>query len=133
MSAPVRMRYLTDSITTASPARLLVMLYDRLCLDLERAQTALIAGEREPASAALVHAQEILMELRRSLRTDGWDGAANLSSIYTFLLGELMKANIRQESDRVAACLATVQPLRDAWRAALENQSSAPTELRELA
>ncbi|MFL6142444.1 MAG: flagellar export chaperone FliS [Labedaea sp.] len=133
MSTPVRMRYLTDSITTASPARLLVMLYDRLCLDLERAQAALLAGEREPASAALVHAQEILLELRSSLRTDSWAGAANLSAIYTFLVSELMKANVRQEPDRVAACLATVLPLRDTWRAAVETQSSTTTELRGLA
>ncbi|HEU5474205.1 MAG TPA: flagellar export chaperone FliS [Actinophytocola sp.] len=133
MSAPVRLRYLTDTIATASPARLLVMLYDRLCLDLERAHAALLAGEREPASDALVHAQDILMELRGSLRLDGWDGAANLSGIYTFLIGELLKANIRQEPDRVSACLATVRPLRDTWREALGSNPHAPAELRALA
>jgi flagellar protein FliS len=133
MSAPVRLRYLTDSVTTASPARLLVMLYDRLCLDLERAEAALRADEREPASEALVHAQEILMELRGALRTDAWAGAASLASIYTFLLGELIKANVRQEADRVAACLATVRPLRDTWRAAVDNQAPPVSELRALA
>src|SRR4051812_29260461 len=108
MSAPVRMRYLTDTIATASPARLLVMLYDRLCLDLERGHAALLEGDREAASAALVHAQDILMELRGSLDLGSWDGAANLAGIYTFLVGELLKANIRQEPVRVAACLDTV-------------------------
>ncbi|HET9143750.1 flagellar export chaperone FliS [Actinophytocola sp.] len=132
MSAPVRMRYLTDSVATASPARLLVMLYDRLCLDLERAEAALTAGDREAASAALVHAQEILMELRGSLRTDAWDGAQNLAAIYTFLLTELMKANIRQEAGRVTACLDTVRPLRDTWRAAVDNQAP-PADHRALA
>jgi flagellar protein FliS len=130
MSAPVRLRYLTDSVTTASPAQLLVMLYDRLCLDLERAVAALTARDREAASKALTHAQDIVAELRGSLRTDSWDGAQNLAAIYTFLLSELIKANIRQEADRVAACLATVQPLRDTWRAAVDNQPPPAAELR---
>jgi len=37
-------RYLADSVATASPAKLLVMLYDRLVLDLNRSEEALRVG-----------------------------------------------------------------------------------------
>jgi flagellar protein FliS len=119
MSTPaLRTRYLTDSINTASPSRLLVMLYDRLVLDLAQAEQALRGGAREAASALLMHAQEIVIELRTSLDTSVWDGAAGLASLYGFLLIELVGANVKADPDRVASCRALVEPLRDAWREA---------------
>jgi phosphoenolpyruvate synthase/pyruvate phosphate dikinase len=36
-AASLRARYLGDAVATASPQQVLVMLYDRLALDLERA------------------------------------------------------------------------------------------------
>jgi flagellar secretion chaperone FliS len=115
-------RYLTDSVGTASPGRLLVMLYDRLSLDLERGAAALREHNREAASNALVHAQDILLELRASLRLDQWDGAQQLADLYSFLIAELMRANTRQDADAVTACLRVVEPLRDAWREAVDSQ-----------
>jgi flagellar secretion chaperone FliS len=115
-------RYLTDSVGTASPGRLLVMLYDRLSLDLERGATALREQRREDASTALVHAQDILLELRATLRVDEWDGARQLADLYSFLLAELMRANTKQDADAVTGCLRVVEQLRDAWREAVETQ-----------
>jgi flagellar secretion chaperone FliS len=114
----VRERYLADSISTASPAKLLIMLYDRLVLDLNRGEQALIDGDRGEASQQLMHAQDIVMELRTSLDLDAWEGAAGLANIYVFMLTELMQANITADAARVAACRELVEPLRDAWREA---------------
>jgi flagellar protein FliS len=119
MTSPaMRDRYLTDSVTTASPAKLLVMLYDRLLLDLVRAGTALDEGDRQAGSGHLLHAQEIVIELRTSLRLDGWDGAVDLAKIYGFLLGELIGANIQADAAKVADCRSIVEPLVTAWREA---------------
>lgn len=119
MTAPaMRARYLADSVDTASPARLLVMLYERLVLDLARAEAALVAGEREPANRQLQHAQDIIMELRATLDLTAWDGAAGLAQIYTYLVSELMAANVAGDATRVAAARGLVEPLLDAWRQA---------------
>ncbi len=121
MSVPspaMRERYLADSIATAPPAKLLVMLYDRLALDLDRAEKALRASDRRAASQHLIHAQDIVLELRTSLNLDAWDGATGLAQIYTFVLTELIGANMAGDADRVASCRALVEPLRDAWREA---------------
>lgn len=116
-------RYLSDSLATASPSVLLVMLYDRLILDLTRGEQALVAADRESAHNNLVHAQEIVRELLSSLELDQWDGAPALGALYTWLLKELMAANLAGDAERIATCrVETVEPLAEAWRqAALEH------------
>ncbi|ATE53928.1 MULTISPECIES: flagellar export chaperone FliS [Actinosynnema] len=115
----LRDRYLDDSVSTASPGHLLVMLYDRLCLDLGRGATAMRAGDRAGASELVVHAQDILLELRGSLQQGVWEGSGQLSDLYSFLISELIRANTGQDPDKVQACLVVVEPLRDAWREAV--------------
>jgi flagellar secretion chaperone FliS len=121
----LRARYLADSIATASPARLLVMLYDRLVLDLERAEQALLARDRAAAGRQLLHAQDIVLELRTSLQVDAWSGGPGLDSLYTFLLTELVRANVAGDAARVAACRGLVEPLADAWREIATTQVAA--------
>ena len=119
MTSPqLRNRYLADSINTASPGKLLVMLYDRLVVDLLQGEEALRAGDRDQAAERITHAQEIIMELRTTLDLDAWSGAPGLAGLYGFLLTELIQANIRQDADKVASCRGIVEPLRDAWREA---------------
>ena len=125
-AAALRARYLGDTVATASPQQLLVMLYDRLALDLERGQTALIAGDRETASEQLQHAQEIVMELQSSLQVDVWEGGPRLASLYTWLLTELITANVKGDLRRVGDCRKIVEPLRDAWREAAASLASSP-------
>jgi flagellar secretion chaperone FliS len=125
-AASLCVRYLGDAVTTASPQRILVMLYDRLALDLERAGNALASGDREQANEQLQHAQEIVLELRSSLQVDAWAGAPRLAALYTWLLGELVQANVKADRNRVASCLQVVEPLRDAWRQAAASLAATP-------
>jgi len=128
MTAPatVRARYLSDRVATASPQQLLVMLYDRLALDLERSEDALVAGDRQTAHNELMHAQEIILELRASLNVDVWEGGPRLAAIYAWLLGELIQANLKGDVRRVRDCRKIVEPLRDAWRAAAASLAGSP-------
>jgi flagellar protein FliS len=114
----LRDRYLQDSINTASPQRLLTMLYDRMILDLTQAEEALRAGEHDTAYQRIMHAQDIVLELRTTLHVDAWDGAPGLASLYGFILTELIGANIARSPERVAGCRTLLEPLRDAWREA---------------
>jgi len=125
-SQKLRNRYLADSINTASPGRLLVMLYDRLVLDLAQGEQAIRTGNRGDASERLNHAQEIILELRTTLVLDDWSGAAGLASLYGWLLTELIQANIKLDAAKVVACRAIVEPLRDTWREAVALASATP-------
>lgn len=110
-------RYRDDAVLSATPERLLTMLYDRLVLDIERAEQAQRAADWTEANAQLLHAQAIVTELTSSL-TDAWTGSADLRALYAFLTRSLIEANIGRDPGRTAACRELVVPLRDAWHAA---------------
>ena len=124
-----RSRYLADAIATASPARLLTMLYDRLIVDLSRAERELQDGDRGAAAPLVGHAQEIVGELIGMLDVRAWDGAAALLSVYGFVLRELFAAGADGDATRVASCRALLEPLRLAWHEAADEtgRSAIPT------
>ncbi len=117
-AASLRARYLGDSVATASPQQVLVMLYDRLTLDLERAQVAVAGGDRALVNEELQHAQAIVLELLSSLQVDAWEGGPRLAALYNWLMNELVQANLKMDANRIASCRQVVEPLRDAWRQA---------------
>ena len=124
-AASLRARYLGDTVTTVSPQRLLVMLYDRLALDLERGEAALKVGDRMTAHETLRNAQEIVFELRESLQVDAWDGGPRLASLYSWLISELVLANVQGNARKVSDCRKIVEPLRDAWHEAAATLAAA--------
>ena len=113
-----RETYLAATVSTASPAQLLVMLCDRLCLDLQRASAALAEGTPGEAHAPLLHAQDIVLELHASLKTDAWSGGPALASLYDYLHRELVRANVRKDQSAADECLRLASALRDTWREA---------------
>ncbi len=122
--ASARQRYAANAVTTASPARLLVMLYERLLRDLASAEQAL--GDRDHAKAndQLQHAQQIVLELRTSLDTTAWSGGPALASLYTYLHGELVSANLEKDAARVITCREIVEPLHASWELAARSTGS---------
>ncbi len=124
-AASLHARYKSDAVSTASPQRILVMLYDRLALDLERAELALEGGDVEAAREQLQHAQDIVIELRASLRVDAWEGGPRLAALYGWLFTELVAAHGRADRNRVSSCRQVVAPLRDAWRQATATLTNA--------
>ncbi len=126
MTPHARAAYMDASIATASPARLLVMLYERLVLDVTRARDAQRSGSVEEAHRQLVHAQEIVLELHASLKVDDWEGGAGLSSLYDYLHTQLVRANLTKDVTITDGCLSLVTDLCTTWRdAALKSASVA--------
>lgn len=126
MTSPaLRNPYLNDSIATASPGRLLVMLYDRLVLDLAQGEEALLAGDRTTGSDRIMHAQEIIIELRSTLDMSVWSGAAGLAALYAYWLSELIGANVTGDAERTRLVREQIEPVRDAWREAAAQPAAA--------
>jgi flagellar protein FliS len=118
MYSQQQQRYLAEAVETASPAARLVMLYDRLLLDLSRAETACSTGNVVDAHANLVHAQQIVGVLADTLDRSVWNGAQNLYDLYEFLYRELIDANLTKNAAKVANCTEVVRPLAAAWHEA---------------
>ncbi len=117
-ASAARNRFAAQSLETLGPHQLLVKLFERLQLDIARAETHQRAGEHVAASEQLVHAQAIVSELMSSLDVDAWSAGPRLMGIYTFLFSELVTANLQHDPDRTASCGRLVAPLVDAWRQA---------------
>lgn len=122
----LRGRYVSDSVSTASPARLLTMLYDRLVLDLQQAEHAFLTGDGAAARDLVLHAQSIILELRTSLDPAKWSGGPKLSALYQFMFEQLVAANTRRDDSLVTGVRELVEPLRDAWHEAARQLQAAP-------
>jgi len=124
----IKRRYVGDSVSTASPAKLVTMLYDRLVLDLDTAGAALDGRDLAGANTALIHAQEIVWELAAGLDPTKWNGGPALAALYQFILRELLDANVKKDAAKVASVRDLVDPLRDAWHqaASLAARGAAP-------
>lgn len=116
-----RQQYARDAVLSASPARLLTMLYDRLLLDLHRAQAAQELADWQAASNQLIHAQDIIVELSATLKPGVWDGADNLRALYEYVRMALVNANIHRDVARTREAITLLTPLQEAWYAAAEH------------
>lgn len=114
-AAQLRNRYAQDTVSTASPAKLLTMLYDRLGKDLLNAEQAAVARDIAGTHTNLVHAQEIITELAATLDVGAWEGGDQLLRIYEFCLQELFQANVHKDAQRIHGVREVVEPLRQAW------------------
>lgn len=113
-----RSTYLQSSVQTASPARLLVLLVERLELDVQRGLEAQQAGTWDEAHRHLVHAQDILVELSSTLRVEAFAGGPGLAQLYSWLHGQLVRGNIDRDAAVTAACLPLVSQITAMWREA---------------
>jgi flagellar protein FliS len=114
----VKARYASNDTATASPARLLTMLYDRLVTDLVSAEAAMLTQDYEAIGYRIGHAQEILLELHNTLDTSAWPQGEALAQLYVWMVTQLNTARLELDHAKVAGVRALVEPLRQAWHAA---------------
>ena len=111
----LRNRYAREAVTTASPAKLVTLLYDRLLKDLNDAEAGLGARDIQATHNALTHAQDILWEFHSTLDTSVWKEGENLKRIYEWAIDMLMNANMEKNLQRVVDVREVLEPLAEAW------------------
>ncbi len=117
--------YRKSAVGGASPVGLVVMLYDGALRFMEQGKAAMEAGDLAGQNAALQRAQKIVMELMSALDLrKGGDVAKNLMALYSYVLDELVGANLEDRPARVVSAMATMAELRQGW-AELERQTRA--------
>jgi flagellar protein FliS len=120
--------YRSTQIETATPGRLIVLMYDGAIRFLTEANRGLCAGDFYRFSDGLKRAQPIIAELMSSLDMEaGAEIAANLLRVYGFLFDSLTEASLRQEPETVEMVLGHLRTLRGAWEEA-ERKAAAPAE-----
>ncbi|MCJ1713029.1 flagellar export chaperone FliS [Curtobacterium sp. VKM Ac-2922] len=119
-----RAQYTNESVLSATPAQLVTMLYDRLLLDLHRAEAAQTTNDWDAARDQLLHAQAIVGELSSTLRIDAWDGGEGLLAIYNYASTSLITANVHRDVQATRDCIRILEPLRRAWHDAASTMTA---------
>jgi len=108
--------YRQQSILTAPPGRLVVMLYDGCLRFLHQSAHALREGDRTTSLARMRRAEAIIDELTVTLDHErGGIIASRLQGIYLFCRRHLMEAWRANDADKIEQVASLLGELRDAW------------------
>ena len=108
--------YRTTQIQTASPAELILLLYDGAIKYCKQAQLHLENGEKELAHNALIRSQDIIDELAVSLDFSASEEIAQgLAQLYDYMGQRLIEANIKKDKAPITEVVAMLQELRETW------------------
>lgn len=112
-------QYQQNSIMTASPEELTLMLYNGAIKFINLGKYHIENKEIEKTNEALKRAQAIIMELNNTLDMK-YEISNNLRSIYTFILDKLIDANIRKDTNILDEVLPLIEEIRDTWKEAMK-------------
>ncbi len=109
-------RYREAEVLSASPAQLVVIVYEHLLTNLRRARLQVADVDGEARSDSLARARAALTELLVTLDHEkGGDLAARLGAIYTFMLGELAVLGVKPSAERLDAIIVLASELYEAF------------------
>ena len=112
--------YKAQSVQTASPGKLVLMLFDG-CLRFTLAASKAFDEEEftkrnEDINNNLIRAQNIVTELQSSLDMSvPGDLPGTLFRLYDFVMHKLQQANLKKEREPIAEAEKIINELRDAW------------------
>jgi flagellar protein FliS len=110
--------YKETQIKTATPGKLILMLYDGAIRHLNQALQDMNEEHRryESISNCLIKAQDIIAELMISLDFErGGEIAKSLFGLYVFMNRRLLDANIKKDRTSVEEVKNLLSELRSAW------------------
>jgi flagellar secretion chaperone FliS len=114
-SAPTA-AYKQQSILTATPGQLVVMLYDGCLRFLHQSAHAMREGNIAEAGTRLARAEAIVDELLTTLDLEqGGVIASRLQGIYVFCLRHLMQARLERDAEMIEKVGELLSELRDSW------------------
>lgn len=108
--------YQTNQIATASPKKLLIMLYDGAIKNLRLAELSLNEKNLENVNKYLTKTQDIITEFMTTLNfEDGGEVAQNLYQLYEYMDYRLIRANIDKDIEPIKEIKKYLEELRDTW------------------
>jgi flagellar protein FliS len=117
-------QYQTNNITTATPEKLMIMLFDGAIQFLQKAKTAIAEKNLQERSVNIESARKIIRELMRTIDLDnGNDVSKSLFRLYNKMAMNLIKANVSKNSDLVDEVLNDMTNIRWGFQKAIEIQS----------
>jgi len=115
--------YRRNTILTASPMELILMLFDGLRKDLLLAKGALERDQIEVAHNKLMNAQAIITELINSLDLKN-PLSQDILPVYDFIFNELIALNASKAVKQIDPLLELISEWRDIWQEVADSTRS---------
>lgn len=121
--------YREMEILSATPERLVVLLFDHLVVHLHRVRIAIDGNDIALRTTSLGKARAIVSELLATLDFDkGGRIAADLSGLYTFLLAEMLEVGVHRNARHVERLSHVAESLRTAFTGAAAAAAAVPVK-----
>ncbi|WP_213951865.1 flagellar export chaperone FliS [Tepidanaerobacter syntrophicus] len=107
-------QYRYNSIVSASPERLMIMLFEGAIKFVRLAKKAVEEKDIESANYNIARAEDIIAELEASLDMS-YEVSEDLVRIYDFLYRQLIEANIKKDVNILDTVESMLADLKDTW------------------
>ena len=121
-------QYQTSNITTATPEKLMIMLFDGAVQFLQKAKTAIEEKNIPERTANIDGARKILRELMRTIDLEnGNDVSKQLFRLYNKMAMKLIKANVSRNVALIDEVINDLVNIRWGFQKAIEIQTGITT------
>jgi len=125
--AQANQKYTEAAVLSASPAQLIVLLYDGAIRFMQQGAVALQQEQITIAREKLFKAEAILNELNQALDMDAGDGelARNLRSLYLYSKQQLMIGLMERDPAKIQQIITIMSELRGTWQQTVTQPAAA--------
>ena len=121
-------QYRQVQVTTASPGKLVLMLYQGAIRAMKQAVDLIEKKDYQGKGNALIKAQDIIMELNLALDMNvGGEISRSLRQLYIYMYKRLIDANLELNTAYIEECIQIMTGLQSSWETAVqETEGSLP-------
>lgn len=112
-------RYFENSVMTATPEQLTLMLYNGCIKNINMALRYMEEKNIEDTNRFIGKAQDIIFELKATLNFK-YEISKQFSVMYDFIIENLIDANIKKDPENLEIALRFVTEFRDVWYEAMK-------------
>lgn len=114
-------QYQQNNMLTASPERILILLYDGAIRFTRQALDAIESGDHKIRQESISRSMAIITTFSNTLdREIGGEIADNLDALYHFMIRELTMANLQNDAEKLRVVEGLLSDLRETWVQAIE-------------
>ncbi len=122
--------YAERTVDTATPAKLVEMLYSGAINFLSQAAKAISEKNYDIANEKIMRVEDIIMELNVSLDMDkGGEISKNLRALYNYMYKQLLEANTKKDVSVLEECKSYLHDLRETWMEAMKKEGNLAEKL----
>lgn len=111
-------QYKENSVYTASPEELTLMLYNGLVKFIMKAQFSISKNDIESANENILKSQAIVTELSATL-DEKYEITSSLVLLYDYMNRRLVEANVQKSTEVLDEVLTYAKQFRDTWEQAM--------------